>query len=399
MMKGLKVVAAGFIGAFLMWTLGGGVAQAAEPPVEVEEVTAEDLDTLMYGTRIVLQEGTVYYASADGFGSGPHGTIGNRYTPMGTDLYAGGFSLLSEVGKLEEYRAYNPKDVPVANGWQSWRKNTDDVSWDQVWVEIFLDPNHESPIGWAPARSIVVLNGILGDGGSNERFKDGVKVVPKVDEPEADVPASIDDLPPEVIDEALPDPGNMIEDRVILGQDEADDTGDTDDSEDAFISTREIAYAIEDYVEDGKKVALLMDASGSVSEYMSDIADYGEYVDKVNKAEIIITFADTFQTIAVEDYLTVYVGSFTDIYAPINSLAGGDYDRVIIVTDTFHNLYTELAMQPDFAGKVVVVSPNTLDMIDQSVVAEIEEALGVTVYLCRLDNELDRLRAMETLAH
>lgn len=395
MMKGLKVV--GFMSALLVWALSGNIVQAAELPVEVEEVTAEDLDTtLMYGTRVVLQEGTTYYASADEFGSGPHGTIGNRYTPMGTDLYTGGFSLLNEDGKLEEYRGYNPKDVPVANDWQ---RNFDDVSWDQVWVEIFLDPNHESPIGWAPARSIVVLNGILGDGGSNERFRDGVKVMPKVDKPESDTPVIDDDLPPEVIDEALPDPGNMIEDRVILGQDEADDTGDTDDSEDAFISTREIAYAVEDYVEDGKKVALLLDASGSVSEYMSDIADYGEYVDKVNKAEIIITFADMFQTITVEDYLTVDVGSFTDIYAPINSLAGGDYDRVIIVTDTFHNLYTELAMQPDFAGKVVVVSPNSLDMIDQSVVAEIEDALGVTVYLCRLDNELDRLHAMEILAH
>lgn len=372
-----------------------GVVMAAEPssdvanlpdaemmvPVEVDLLEDEDLESLCFGTRVVIPEGTKYYASADYQGCGPHGVIGNRYTPLGTDLYLGGFAQLSNDGRLNEYRGYNPKDVPVAAAWL--HDSDHDVSWDDVWAEIFLDPEHPSPIGWVPARSIVVINGILGDGRSNQRFRYGIKVQPE-------------GMEAETIDHLLPDPGNAIEDRVIHDQDASDNNG----AEDPFISTREIAYAIEDYADKGERVALLLDASGSVLESMADIADYGEFVDKVNKAEIIVAFARQYKVIAAEEYTEVDVdGGSTDIYAAVNSLAEiSDYDRIIIVTDTYHNVDgTSVKSQSGFTGKIVIVCTRGLDEIWRPTVQDIEGAFSTTVYLCRLNNELDRIRALEIL--
>ena len=359
--------------------------EVPESPVWVEPLSDEDLDLMLYGARVVIPEGVKYYASADKQGSGAYGVIGNRYTPLGTDLYVGGFAQLDADGRLESYRGYNPKDVPVASHWSA---NTSKIAWDRIWVGIFLNPDDEGPIGWAPARSIVVLNGILGDGGSNALYKDGVKS--RIE----------DDLETKIIDDVLPDPGNVIEDRVIREQDDLDDQTSFDGS--AFISTRDIAYAIEDYADNGDKVALLLDGSGSVSQYMTDIADYGGYVDKVNKADVILAFAGTFERIAVEEYLDVDIdrGS-TDVYSPINDLTdASSYDRIIIVTDTWHNVdpAIKLEKQDKFSGKIIVVCPDDeFNFIREDTIEEIESAFGTMVYLCRLNNELDRLRALETL--
>lgn len=379
-------------------------------PVKVVPPNDEGMDLMMlYGTRVVISEGTRYYASADGGGSGTWGTIGNIYTPLGTDLYVGGFARLDEIEQLEEYLAYNPKYVPVAEHWLS---ESGKIDWDEIWVGIFLNPEDDRPIGWVPARSIVVLNGVLGDGKTNAAYRGGIVVVSDGENADADQDVenvSIDLSPevieevlqnpekiaPEVVDNVLQDPGNMIEDRIIKGQDDEDDADDS-----SFISTREIAYAIEDYADRGEKVALLLDASGSVSMYMDDIANYGEYVDKVNKADIIIVFAEWFEKIAAEDYLSTDVGSSTDIYSPLNSLENvASYDRIILVTDTEHNHITSaLESVAGFKGKIVVVCPIDLDDVQKWTIKDIETAFETTVYLCRLDNELDRIRTLEVLS-
>lgn len=147
-------------------------------------------------------------------------------------------------------------------------------------------------------------------------------------------------------------------------------------------------------------MALLLDASGSVLESMADIADYGEFVDKVNKAEIIVAFARQYKVIAAEEYTEVDVdGGSTDIYAAVNSLAEiSDYDRIIIVTDTYHNVDgTSVKSQSGFTGKIVIVCTRGLDEIWRPTVQDIEGAFSTTVYLCRLNNELDRIRALEIL--
>ncbi len=359
-----------------------GSSKEPGEPVEVDLLKDTDLDSLRFGTRVVIAEGVKYYASADYRGSGPYGVIGNRYTPLGTDLYLGGFAQLNSEGRLEDHRGYNPQNVPVDQAWLH-----DDPSWDDVWAEIFLDPEHKSAIGWVPARSIAVINGMLGDGGSNQRFRHGIKLRSEVIEAET--------MEVETIDQLLPDPGNAIEDRVIHDQDTSND-----DVEDPFVSTREIAYAIEDYADNGEKVALLLDASGSVFESMADISDYGEYVNKVNKAEAIVAFARKFKLITAEEYLDVDVdGGATNIYAALNSLlTASEYDRIIIVTDTYHNVnYASIKSQNDFVGKIVIVCVCGLDEVWRPVVQDIEEAFNTTVYICRLDNELDRIRALELL--
>lgn len=362
-------------------------AMAAQSPVEIERITYGDLATLRYGTRIIVREGTKYYASADKFDHGPHGTIGNRYTPLGANIYVGGFALLNKNGELMDFRGYNPAEVPIS---KRWKGKIDSAAWDNIWVAIFLDPKDDSAIGWLPARSIIAINGILGDGKSNKKFRNGIKIIENT---------KGEDLLPEEIDTALPDPGNAVEDRIIKKHDNGDNNPDED-----FLSTREIAYAIEDYEETGKKTALLLDASGSVSDYMSDIADYGNYVEKVNKARAVIAFARKYSLIKAENYLSAYVdNSETDIYSPLNCLSEishleiSGYDRIIIVTDTEQNVSTTLNAQLAFKGKIIIVCTGELDDIQRDTVTEIEEAFGTTVYLCRLDNELDRARASELL--
>lgn len=366
---------------------GAETAIAAQPPVEVEEITYEDLAaSLAYGSRVVIRKDTKYYASADMAGSGPYGKIDNQYTPMGADIYVGGFAILDKDGRLKTYRGYEPRDVPVSERWKS---KANSAFWDRTWVEIFVDSD-ESAMGWVPTRSIVALNGILGDGNSNKRFRHGIKVVPKKEDPEVP-PNTEKELPAEAIDHLLPDPGNAIEDRIIRKKDNGEDV-------DGSISTRDIAYSVEDYEEAGETVALLMDGSGSVSDYMADISDYGEYANKANKAKVVAAFANAFQIIKVEDYLGAEVdSSATNIYKPLNQLPDiSSYDRIIIVTDTWHNTSEILEPREGFAGKLVVVCPEPR-AADYDVIADIEEAFGTKVYLCQLDNEIDRMKALEQL--
>lgn len=372
---------------------GTALATDAQPdaqPVYVTPPSDTTLDsTLCYGARVVIPEGTKYYASADGGGSGAYGVIGNRYTPMGTDLYVGGFARLDDSGQLLEYRAYNPPYTPVKDYWAN---NIDGsvLHWDNTQVVIFRDPEGEKPLGWVPARSIAVTNGILGDDKTNAAFKNGV-IITDIDDIDGQ-------LEPDLIDSNLPDPGNAIEDNIILGQ-KRPDTGDLT-TDDPFVSTREIAYAIEDYVEDGKKVALLMDASNSVTEYVADIASYGAYIEKVNKADEIIAFGWNYQIISAEDYLDAEVDRRgTDLYTPLGNLSDVSYyDRIIIITDTYHNILDATIPEiPEFVGKIVVVCTGPLNSVDTGVITGIEDAFHTTAYLCRLDNELDRIRALGTL--
>lgn len=370
-------------------------------PEEVAPLTDEDFNLLKYGTRIVIPEGVRYYASADGFGSGDFGAIGSQWTSMGMDAYVGGFALLDNDGRLVEYCSYNPANIPVSECWQN---ETSEIVWDQVWIGFFVytgtkDVDMIALTGWLPVRSIAVINGIMGDGGSNEKYQNGVIINHNLspEEPELE-DFDPENLTPAIIDAVLPDPGNMIEDRVIRGQDIPDDDEDT-----AFITTREIAYAIEDYADNGEKIALLLDGSSSVSDYMSAIADYGEYVDKVNKADIIITFGKDYLVIRAEEYLAADIDRRkTDIYTPLSSLPDvASYDRIIIVTDSYHNADSEISVEncEEFNGKIVVVSPVKLRNVKKGVIQDIEEAFGTKVYLCLLDNELDRILALELLGN
>lgn len=382
---------------FLFFCLGIRTVSAEEAtPIQVAPLSDLELEQgLSYGARVVIPAGTKYYASADFGGSGPSGTIGNKHTPMGTDLYIGGFATMRSGDRLNEFEAYNPQLVPVSTSFQP---SNNEIAWDGTWVAIYLDPNDDEPIGWLPARSIAIINGIIGDGGSNAKFAGGVEIG---SEP-TNIPKSIQDPTKKVeaakIDATLPDPGNAIEDRVIRGQGQGPDK--LNDDGDPFITSREIAYAIEDYSDNGEKVALLLDSSGSVATEMADISDYGGYIEKVNKAEVVVTFAQFYKAIKAEDYLSTDVGAFTDIYTPLNQLEDvSSYDRIIIVTDTYHNAGSNsITDHSDFSGEIVIVYCAVDSFgIRQQTVRDIEYAFGKTVHICQLNNELDRIRALEML--
>lgn len=121
-------------------------------PVRASLLKDEELEAMVYGMRVVIADGTEYYASADEGGSGSKGVIGNRWTPLGMDLYTGGFARLDEDNRVSSHRGCDPQDVLIASG--RLVDIGDDL--DRVWTGIFLDPNHESLIGWVPIRSVMV---------------------------------------------------------------------------------------------------------------------------------------------------------------------------------------------------------------------------------------------------
>lgn len=403
-------------------------ASSHPAPAEVPPVTNQDRNGLIYGQRIYLAPGTKYWSSPDHGGIQPYGTIGNRYTPIGCDIYISGFSLSDQTERLGKFRAYRPSQVPVG---EEHLDGIADKLWDYAWVSFYVDDQTENIIGWVPASAIQVINGVQGDSGSNARFANGITIITPDDVarvPELESSSDSSDLGskptpeeytlerPEILDDRydpqaedldiiLGDPGNMLEDRVIADRDRLEPKSEGEDSDnlsdsvsDPWISTREIAYAIEDYAENGERVALLLDASSSVESYMTEIAEYARYAEQVNKADTILVFAETFQKISVEEYSTTDVGETTNIFEPLNSLSAADYDRIIIVTDSYHNTESaRLVAQSDFTGKIIVVSPLSLRRIFKSTIKTIDEAWQTETYLCLLDNELDRLRFREAV--
>lgn len=106
-------------------------------------------------------------------------------------------------------------------------------------------------------------------------------------------------------------------------------------SEDPDVLTPEqVASEIEEQTSRGDKVALLLDASGSVLEHSEAIADYGEQLKGVSDIWMFASNALKITPAEYREKLFQLDPDGTSLVAAMNNLPDTPYDNVIIVTDT-----------------------------------------------------------------
>lgn len=259
---------------------------------------------LEFGQVVSSWQGAPYYESADQNGSGKHGFYGCNIYTNGM-AYIAGYARLDQDGNILESECYWRESVPEG------KKCGFDPNED-IWVALYVDGFTTGSIGWMH------------------------------------------------IDDILPNPSEI---RVGISNNN-ETILPTDDP----INPEDVANAIEESHDSGKKVALLLDASGSVDAYSAEIATYAN---QVNKADTVLVFATDYAEIVAEDYLEASedVGGLTEIYAAMNALSGA-YDTAIIVTDTYQNGVIDLHERSDI-GEVIIVSTCSEWAIDDETVRTI----------------------------
>lgn len=83
------------------------------PVVESTSITNTKVQVvdLMYGQQVRVNDGALYFETADFSGSGKQGTVGNRYTET---LHISGFAAVDpSTGRLVEAEAYTRDEVPT----------------------------------------------------------------------------------------------------------------------------------------------------------------------------------------------------------------------------------------------------------------------------------------------
>lgn len=259
---------------------------------------------LEFGQVVSSWHGAPYYESADQNGSGKHGFYGCNIYTNGM-TYIAGYAWLDQNGNILESECYLRESVPEG-------KKCGFGPNENVWVALYVDGFTTGSIGWMH------------------------------------------------IDDILPEPSEI---RAGISN-----NNETALPTDRPINPEDVANAIEESRNYGKRVALLLDASGSVDEYSAEIAAYAT---KVNKADTVLVFATDYAEIAAEDYLEASedVGASTEIYAAMNALSGA-YDTVMIVTDTYQNGVFDLRERSDI-GEVIIVSTCSEWAIDDETVRTI----------------------------
>lgn len=137
--------------------------------------------------------------------------------------------------------------------------------------------------------------------------------------------------------------------------------------ESGTVSTKQAADIILDESQNST-VSVLLDGSGSVSEFSASIAGYSQ---KVTNAKEFIMFAEDAKVIDPSDYLETYVGGKTDIFKAMNLLDNDNYDLVVIVTDGYHNCSTELKNRSNIK-KVMILTPVDVDEFPKETIEAIE---------------------------
>lgn len=297
-------------------------------PVSAAEVneTADWRDELEFGQEIGACRGAPYYESASQNGSGRRGYYDmNVYTSGKT--YIAGFAKLDEEGNILEAECYSRDAVPVG-------KKCGFNPRDNIWLALYVEGFTTGEVGWMRISNIVNV------------------------QPDAPPPIFYYEEWSNAADDGTT---TMLEDEV---------------------TPDDVASAIEQSSDSGKKVALLLDASGSVQEFSAQIA---EYANKVNKANKVLIFASDYLEIRAEEYMEAAesIMGLTEMYAAMNAVSEESYDTVIIVTDTYQN-GTTLLKECNNIDEVIIVSVLDEDWIDQETIQEITNLWHVEPQIVRL---------------
>lgn len=315
-----------------------------------------------FGQRVDIRAGATYYASADLAGSGASDQTYNVYTEG--PLYLGGFAVANN-GRLVDYEAYLRDDIQYASPAPTFCQNTD----GELWCFVYVDGYMTGSIGWFLADDLYYVD------------RSGPVVVAYAKDPNQDPMAAMPAPDTEPVYDPVPqipdDPGPVFEDRTETTSDE-------------------VASGIEELTTSGEKVAVLLDASGSVNAYSADIASYAAQVDT---ADTVIMFGSSAKTITADTYakesnslgwIFPFFGSSggTNVFTALNSVPAGEYGTVILVSDLLSSR-SRLIERTDIGNVVIIYvgdtdDMNNLDDTAQYVVDEITEKWNVVPVIQQL---------------
>lgn len=181
------------------------IACAAEPSAVSTEVIVSS--TAMFGQPISVEEGTIYYASADFGGSGGSGIIGNAYTSG--ELFVSGYAFLDENDRLIDHRASLRDSIltQVQTGRSIFSYDNTNIA--SLWVGLYVEGCTNGAIGWVPATSTSLWLDLQDKIESISEAPSEPVVTPELEpEPEETIPPPVETHEPilEPIPESTPDP-------------------------------------------------------------------------------------------------------------------------------------------------------------------------------------------------
>lgn len=303
------------------------------PPAQIDQPQQSPeapFALLMFGQEVVAHEGVIYHESADFAGSGRHGTANNCYTEI---LRIAGFARVdADTGRLLDYRCYMREDVPTGEPAPDFIA---DCTEQTLYIATYTDGFTTGSVGWFCIKDLSYTPGELD-------FRHN----------------SAEDF--------------FAETDIFYY--------------DPNVSADEVAGAIEASATEGAKIALFLDASGSVDQYSAAITAYAEQIDH---ADFVSVFAEYSCTIAADEYADYRntVGGTTNISNALNTLPDEAFDIVIIVTDTYDSYDALFINERTDIGAIVILDPEPLERVRQDVIDTIADKWHVAPSLRQLSLE------------
>lgn len=153
-----------------------------------------------------------------------------------------------------------------------------------------------------------------------------------------------------------------------------------------ILTPEQAVSGIEDQTSRGEKVALLLDASGSVLEYSEAIAGYGERLKGVS--DVWMFAGDTLKIAPVEyrEKLFELDSNGTSLIAAMNNLPDIPYDNVIVVTDTIDTTNDVLEDRTDIERVTIILASY---ISDKRYLGQVRDKWteNLVVHLLELDTE------------
>lgn len=129
-------------------------AESATATDPVNTLLAVDLATLRYGDQLFLPRQAVYFASADGGGTGTMGCIGSRFAPE--EIYLGGFAVLDSRRQLRQFEYVDPTAVVTGQAAPAFFCLAQPD--EQRWVHLFeKTPTGNADLGWIAGADVIMV--------------------------------------------------------------------------------------------------------------------------------------------------------------------------------------------------------------------------------------------------
>lgn len=120
------------------------------PELEPRAQREFNYECVYFGDEVHVADDTVYYASADLSRSGTHDSFNsdNPYTSK-QRFYIGGFALVSEDGRLQEYECYLGDQIDELQ--LAPQFCTEVTAEQEIWIHLYTEETKDDGLGWIPA--------------------------------------------------------------------------------------------------------------------------------------------------------------------------------------------------------------------------------------------------------